>query len=123
MSQMSGIGAPESFCIKANVKASSKIIDDKCTDKSIANNFQTIYESLYNSVKDDNLCNTKSKIDNLVNSKCNSNSCGINCHNVSGDIIRNAIKCLDNGKDDEVYNVFSDNFYMQQTFFVKFLPF
>ena len=25
-------------------------------------------------------------------------------------IIKNAIKCLSNGKDDEVYNVFSDNF-------------
>ena len=95
---------------KGNVTAYSKVIDDKCTDESIANHFQSIYDSLYNSVKDDNLYATKLKIDNLINSKCNTNSCNTHCHNVSGDIVKNAIKCLANGKDDEIYNLFSDNF-------------
>ena len=89
-----------------NVNVSSKIIDDKCTDETIASHFRTIYDSLYSSVKDEDLNNTKLRIDNLIKKNC----CSTNCHNVSGDTIRSAIKCLSNGKNDEVYNVFSDNF-------------
>ena len=64
---------------------------------NVADNFRTIYDSLYNSVKDDNLNDTKLEICSLVNSKCNTNYCDTNCHNVSGNIIRNAIKGLSNG--------------------------
>ena len=33
-----------------------------------------------------------------------------NCHKVSSEQIKNAIQCLNNGKDDETYNIHSDNF-------------
>ena len=57
-------------------------------------------------MKDDNINNTKLEIDKLINKKC----CSPNCHNVSGYMIQSAIKCLSNGKKDELYNVFGDNF-------------
>ena len=57
-------------------------------------------------MKDDNIDNMKLEIDKLINKKC----CSPTCHNVSGYMIQSAIKCLSNGKDDELYNVFSDNF-------------
>ena len=68
---------------KGNDKAFSKIIDDKCTDESIANHFRTIYHSLYNSVTDDNLNDTRIKIDKLISNK----TCSTNCHNVSESLI------------------------------------
>ena len=64
---------------------------------------------MYSSVENNTLNVTKNKIDHLVNSKCNSNCCSSN-HNVSGIMIKNAIKCLSNGKNDEIYNIYSDNF-------------
>ena len=35
--------------------------------------------------------------------------CNTNCHRVAYDLIKNAIKCLNSGKDDENYNIYSDN--------------
>ena len=95
---------------KGNSKSSSKIIDGKCTDETIAAHFRTIYDSLYSSVTDNTLDNTKLKINNLVSHKCSTNSCSSNCQKVSVETIRNAVKSLTKGKDDEIYNVFSDNF-------------
>ena len=96
--------------MKGNVKASSNIIDNHSTDDAIADHFRSIYDSLYNSVKDDTINNTKIKVNDLINNKCNLNSCNRNCFIISGSSVRNAIKCLNSGKDDETYNVHSDNF-------------
>ena len=75
----------------------------------IADHFRNIYDSLYSSVEDNTLNITKHKIDHLINIKCNSNCCSSN-HNVSSNMIRDAIKCLSKGKNDEIYNIYSDNF-------------
>ena len=53
--------------LNANVKASSNIIDDNCTNDSIAEHFRSIYNSLYNSVEDNTLNDIKNKVNNLVN--------------------------------------------------------
>ena len=95
--------------MKGNVNGYSKVVDDKCTDELIADHFRNIYDSLYSSVEDNTLNVTKHKIDHLINIKCNSNCCSSN-HNVSGNMIRDAIKCLSKGKNDEIYNIYSDNF-------------
>ena len=46
----------------------------------------------------------------MVENKCNKKLCSSNCHKVSSEQIKNAIKCLNSGKDDETYNIYSDNF-------------
>ena len=96
--------------LKGNEKIIAKVIDDKNTDATIAEHFRSIYSSLYNSVEDSNLNETKLKINELVKNKCNNKLCSSNCHKVSNENIKNAIKCLNSGKDDETYNIYSDNF-------------
>ena len=46
----------------------------------------------------------------MINTRCKSNDCNQDCHKVSSDTIKNAIKCLNNGKNDETYNMFTDHF-------------
>ena len=36
--------------------------------------------------------------------------CDSKCHNVTSEQIKNAINCLNSGKNDENYNIYSDNF-------------
>ena len=96
--------------MKGNEKVTAKVIDDNYTDETIVNNFCSIYSTLYDSVDDNHLNATKSKIENLVENKCNKKLCNSNCHKVSSEQIKNAIKCLNSGKDDETYNIYSDNF-------------
>ena len=36
--------------------------------------------------------------------------CNNNCLKISSETIKSAIKCLNNGKNDETYDIFSDNF-------------
>ena len=96
--------------LKGNEKVTAKVIDDNYTDETIVNNFCSIYSTLYDSVDDNHLNVTKSKIENLVENKCNKKLCNSNCHKVSSEQIKNAIKCLNSGKDDETYNIYSDNF-------------
>ena len=50
------------------------------------------------------------KIENLVGNKWNKKLCNSNCHKVSSQQIKNAIKCLNSGKDDETYIIYRDNF-------------
>ena len=45
-----------------------------------------------------------------MENKCNKKLCKSNCHKVSSEQIKNAINCLNSGKDDETYNIYSDNF-------------
>ena len=96
--------------LKGSERVTAKVIDDNYTDETIVNNFRNIYSTLYNSVDDRKINDTKLKIENLVENKCNKKLCNSNCHKVSSEQIKNAIKCLNNGKDDETYNIFSDNF-------------
>ena len=96
--------------LKGNNKMSATVIDNNCTEDAIADNFRSIYNSLYNSIQDDGMNTTKQKIDGLINIKCNRKLCSQNCHKVSCDTIRNAIKCLNNGKNDETYDIFGYNF-------------
>merc|ERR1712030_281388 len=47
----------------------------------------------------------------LVKSKCKTNACNIpDNHNVSTFIVRNAINSLKKGKDDEIFEMYSDYF-------------
>ena len=96
--------------MKGNEKVTAKVIDENYTDETIVNNFCSIYSTLYNSVDDDHLNATKSKIKNLVENKCNKKLCNSNCHKVSSEQIKNAIKCLNSGKDDETFNIYRDSF-------------
>ena len=96
--------------LKGNTKVSATVIDNKCTEEDIADNFRSIYSSLYNSIQDKNLKSTKNKINNLIKTKCNHKLCNNNCLKISSETIKNAIKCLNNGKNDETYDIFSDNF-------------
>ena len=96
--------------LKGNNNSLATVIDNKCTEEDIADNFRSIYNSLYNSVLDDGINSTKEKIKNLIDTKCKSNLCNQNCHVVPTDTIKNAIKNLNSGKSDETYNMFSDHF-------------
>ena len=96
--------------LKGNNKMLATVIDGKCTEDDIADNFRTIYNSLYNSIQDDSLNATKHRINGLINTKCSLKECCQNDHKISTDTIKNAIKCLNNGKNDETYNMFTDHF-------------
>ena len=96
--------------LKGNEKVSAKVIDNNYTDATIVDNFRSIYSALYDSVEDNNLNATKVKINDLVKNKCNKNKCDSKCHKVSSEKIKDAIKCLNSGKDDETYNIYTDNF-------------
>ena len=96
--------------LKGNVKLSATIIDNKCTEEDIADNFRSIYCSLYNSIQDNNLKSTKNRINTLIKTRCKNKICSNNCLKISSETIKNAIKCLNNGKNDETYDIFSDNF-------------
>ena len=96
--------------LKGNSNIVPTVIDNKCTDGEIADNFRSIYNTLYNSIQDDSLNSTKLRVNNLINTRCKSNDCNQDCHKVSSDTIKNAIKCLNNGKNDETYNMFTDHF-------------
>ena len=96
--------------LKGNSNIVPTVIDNKCTDGEIADNFRSIYNALYNSIQDDSLNSTKLRVNNLINTRCESNDCNQDCHKVSSDTIKNAIKCLNNGKNDETYNMFTDHF-------------
>ena len=48
----------------------AKVIDDNNPGETIVDNFRSIYSKLYDSVEDNNLNATKSKIGNLVEYKC-----------------------------------------------------
>ena len=96
--------------LKGNNERLATVIDNQCTEKDIANNFKSIYNSLYNSIEDHDTNSTKLKIEELIKDRSNSTPCKQNCHNVSYNTIKDAIKCLNNGKSDETYNMFSDHF-------------
>ena len=96
--------------LRGNENVTAKVIDGNCTDETIAKHFCSIYCKLYNSVEDTNLNATSLKINELVSSKCSKNLCNSKCHNVTSEQIKNAIKCLNSGKNDENYNIYSDNF-------------
>ena len=107
--------------IKGNNKLVTNVIDDKYTDSDIADHFSCKYNNLFNSVPDNDLNDIEIKIDNLINKNCCKNKCkAMHCHTISEDNIRKAISCLQNGKDEENYNVFSDHFiYASDLFFNK----
>ena len=86
------------------------MIDGNCTDETVAKHFCSIYCTLYNSVEDTKLNATSLKINELVTSKCSKNLCDSKCYIVTSEQIKNAIKCLNSGKNDENYNIYSDNF-------------
>merc|ERR1712236_122780 len=96
--------------LRGNENVAAKVIDGNCTDETIAKHFCSIYCTIYNSVKNTNLNATSLKINELVRSKCSKNLCNSKCHNVTSEKIKNAIKCLNSGKNDENYNIYSDNF-------------
>ena len=97
--------------LKGKDNRSSNIIDGKVNDNDIVNHFYDIYANLYSSVCDDDFKYLVEDVNTLVNDKCNSNECkSSQCHNVSYDLLKKAISCLNNGKEDETYYMYSDNF-------------
>ena len=97
------------------------VMDEKCTDKEIVDIFHNKYSKLYNSVEDDNLPQTITHVNSMINDKCNSNQCcASSCHNISSDQIRNAISSLKSGKDDETYDMYSDHFINSTKLFQDF---
>ena len=111
--------ASKSFCefwitvkkLNGNKRTIANIVDDKNSDNEIAVLFNDKYNELYNSVSDDNFNATVKDVEKLVYDKCNKNLCNIpNNHNVTDNVIKNAIMRLKKGKDDEVYEMYSEHF-------------
>ena len=97
--------------IKNSNRYVSNVVDGLCTDNDISNNFKDIYKSLYNSVPDENFERTINKVNSLITSKCSQNKCtASDCHETPTHVIKEAINSLNNGKDDEIYGLTSDNF-------------
>ena len=97
--------------LNGNKNVIAKIVDDKNNDNEITGIFCSKYKELYNSVLDENIEQTVNDVELLVKSKCKTNACNIpNNHNVSTVIVRNAINSLKKGKDDEIFEMYSDHF-------------
>ena len=78
--------------LQGHNKTVVNVVDDAFTEKDIVGIFCNKYTDLYNSVSDDSFNETVTKIDLLVNNKCNNGQCNTSlCHNVSEEIIKNAI--------------------------------
>ncbi len=90
---------------------SSGIIDGRCTDEDIADRLRDLYEELYSSVTDDDLQEVDSKVNHLVNERCNAGHCiSSQCHPVSAVIIEKAVRSLVPNKKDKIYNIRSNRF-------------
>ena len=97
--------------LNGNKNVIAKIVDDKNNDNEITGIFCSKYKELYNSVLDENIEQTVNDVELLVKSKCKTNACNIpDNHNVSTFIVRNAINSLKKGKDDEIFEMYSDHF-------------
>ena len=89
----------------------ANIVDNKNNEEDISGLFCCKYKELYNSVSDENFQDTINNVELLVNNKCNKNLCNLpNNHNVSTTIVTNAIANLKRGKDDEIFEMYSDHF-------------
>ena len=97
--------------LNGNKNVIAKIVDNKNNDDEITGLFCSKYKELYNSVSDKNFKDTVNAVELLVKNKCNKNLCNLpNNHNVSATIVRNAINNLKRGKDDEIFEMYSDHF-------------
>ena len=89
----------------------SNVIDGKVNTLDITNHFQNIYSSLYSSVDDADFKLLSQRVNNMVENKCNSKKCQFeHCHKANSKLVRVAISSLNNGKNDENFHMFSDNF-------------
>ena len=87
------------------------MVDNKSTDAEIAKYFREKYHNLYNSVEDNTFDTVVQNVSKHVNEQCNTGSCTKSyCHNITPEMVRNAITSLNKGKDDEVYEITSDHF-------------
>ena len=78
--------------LKGTNKVTSNVVDGICNDQGIADNFQNIYNNLYNSVSDTNFVNVVEEVNNLVTNKCNNNnnnnSCtSAHCHGINKSLL------------------------------------
>ncbi len=97
--------------MKGRNMCSSGIIDGRCTDEDIGDRLRDLYEELYSSVTDDDLQEVGSKVNHLVNERCNAAHCiSSQCHSVSAVIIEKAVRSLVPNKKDETYNISSNHF-------------
>ena len=89
----------------------ANIIDNKNNDDDITGLFCDKYSELYNSVSDEHFEDTINDVELLVNHKCNKNLCNLpDNHSVSTTLVTNAIRSLKRGKDDEIFEMYSDHF-------------
>ena len=96
--------------IKGTNRISSNVIDGMCNEQDIVNNFKGIYSDLFNSVPDNEFKTVVNKINNQVSDKCNSNNCSSpQCHNITFELLTEAINSLKNGKADETHYISSDH--------------
>ena len=104
--------------IKGNNKLIANVVYDKYTDSDIADHFCQKYDHLFNSVPDNEFENIETKIDNLINENCCKNKCKSNhCHTISEEIMKKAISCLKNDKDEEITTFLATILYMHQIYF------
>ena len=97
--------------LNGNNKTIANVVDDKNSDNEIAAIFNDKYLDLYNSVPDVNFNITINDVGRLVDEKCNKNQCKtFSDHTVTYNVVENAIKSLKKGKDDEIFEMYSDHF-------------
>ena len=108
--------------LQGNNKTVVNIVDNEFTNDGILAIFHNKYANLYNSVTDNNFEDTLVNIRSLVKSKCNSHQCNVSpSHSISSDMVKNAISLLKNGRDDEIYEMYSDHFINATELFHKIL--
>ena len=89
----------------------NNVVDNINNEKDIVVLFRSKYKELYNSVSDKKYNQTVNDVEKLVDNKCNKSLCNIaNNHNVTSTIVKNAIMSLKKGKDDEIFEMYSDDF-------------
>ena len=97
--------------LNGNNNIIANVVDNINNEKDIAVLFRSKYKELYNSVSDKKYNQTVNDVEKLVDNKCNKGLCNIaNNHNVTNIIVRNAIMSLKRGKDDEIFEMYSDHF-------------
>ena len=97
--------------LKGGSNTLSGIVDGFHSDFDIANRFKDIYSDLYNSVPDNGVDEITTRIEGLIEQNCKVGNCSsASCHNITLDIVKDAVSSLSKDKDDETYYISSNNF-------------
>ena len=87
------------------------VIDKVKGDQNIADLFKNNYSTLYNCLDDKELSEMQAVIEDDVLNKCAAGRCDSpNCHIITANMVAKAINKLNNHKNDEIYNLNTNNF-------------